>query len=78
MAHSTSSKKDLGVVTPLVTAEKDQASFFCQEDSFLVYASPIFLSWASERFRIFCIYFQFNFVLFSFYSSLLIPRGVFE
>ena len=34
MVPSTSSKKDLGVVTPLVTAEREQDSFFCQDGSF--------------------------------------------
>ena len=36
MVPSTTSKKDLGVVTPLVTAEREQASFFCQEGYFFV------------------------------------------
>ena len=34
MAPSTSSKKDLGVVTPLVTAEGERDSFFCRDGSF--------------------------------------------
>ena len=59
MLPSTSRKKDLGVVTSLVTTEREHASFF--------------LSGASRSFCIFCIYFLFNFVLFSFYLSLLIP-----
>ena len=35
MAPSTSSKKDLGVITLLVTAEKEKASYFCWECSFV-------------------------------------------
>ena len=34
MAPSTTSKKDLGVVTLLVTAEREQDSFFCLDGSF--------------------------------------------
>ena len=34
VAPSTTSKKDLGVVTLLVTAERKQDSFFCREGSF--------------------------------------------
>ena len=34
MALSTSSKKYLGVVTPLVTAERERHSFFCRDGSF--------------------------------------------
>ena len=36
MAPSTTSKKDLGVVTPLVTAKWEQDSFFCRDSSFSV------------------------------------------
>ena len=68
MAPSTSRKKDLGVVTPLVSAEREPASFFCQEGSFLTHASPIFLSGASGSFYTFCN-FYFYFVLFIFVNS---------
>ena len=45
MALSASSKKDLGVVTPLVTAERERAFFF-HRDGFFVHASALFLSGA--------------------------------
>ena len=35
MELSTSSKKDLSIVTPLITAKRDQVSFFYQDGSFL-------------------------------------------
>ena len=76
MVPSTSSKVDLNVVTPLVTAEKEQVSFFCREGSLFVHVLPNLLSEASGSFCIFCIYFLFNFVLFSFYLSLLIPSDI--
>ena len=44
MVSSTSSKKNLGVVTLLVTAEREQVYFFGQEGSFFAHASPLFLS----------------------------------
>ena len=50
MALSTSSKKDLGVVTPLVTAEREQTSFFCQDVFFFIHASALFLSVGSGNF----------------------------
>ena len=34
MAPSTTSKKDLSVVIPLVIAERERDSFFCRVDSF--------------------------------------------
>ena len=34
MAPSTTNKKGLGVVTPLVTAERERDSFFCRDSSF--------------------------------------------
>ena len=34
MALSTTNKKYLGIVTPLVTAERERYSFFCQDSSF--------------------------------------------
>ena len=34
MAPFTTGKEDLGVVTPLVTAEKERDYFFCLDDSF--------------------------------------------
>ena len=42
MAPSTSNNKDLGVVTPLVSAEKEQASFFYRAGSFFPHASTPF------------------------------------
>ena len=70
---SISRKKDLGVVTLLVTTKRARASFFCQESSFFAHALLLFLSGDSGSFCIFYIYCEFNFVLFSFYLSLLIP-----
>ena len=72
MVPYTSSKKVLGVVTPLVTAEREQASFFCQDGSFFVHASPLFLLGASGSFCIFVFIFNSVFVLFSFDLFLLI------
>ena len=69
MIPFTSSKINLGVVT----AERERASFFSREGSFFAHVPLLFRSGASESFCIFCIYFLFNFVLFSFYLSLLIP-----
>ena len=54
---STSSKKDLGVVTPLVPDEIGRTSFFHRVASFFAHVSLLFLSGASESFCIFfCIY----------------------
>ena len=57
MAPSTSSKKELCAVAPLVTAERELASFFFQEGSFFEHALPLFLSGAYGSFCLFCIYF---------------------
>ena len=51
MVPSTTNKKDLDVVTLLVTAERERDSFFCWDCFlFFVYASPLFLSGASGGF----------------------------
>ena len=34
MAPSTTNKNDLGVVTPVVTAERERDSFFCRDGFF--------------------------------------------
>ena len=65
---STSSKKDFSVFTSLVTAEREQDSFFCRDGSLFVHALPLFLSGALGSFGNFLYsFFHFNFFLF-FYS----------
>ena len=65
VAPSTTSKKDLGV-TPLVTAEREQDSFFCR-DAFFAHASPLFLSGASGSFSKFLII-AFSLIYFFYFS----------
>ena len=69
MAPSTSSKNGLGVITPLVTAERERTPFFCREGPLFVRASPLFLSGSSESFCIFFI-FVFNLILIFFFCPL--------
>ena len=57
MAPSASSKKDLGVVTSLVPAKRERASFFRRDGSFFSHASSPFLSGASGSFCIFAFIF---------------------
>ena len=61
---SICSKKDVGVVTPPVTAERTHVSFFCQEGSFFVHALPFFLSGSPGNFCTFV--FIFSLILFYF------------
>ena len=66
MAPSTSSKKDLDVVAPLITAEKAQASFFCREGSFFCACTAPFPVTGFWEFLHLLYLFLFDFVLFSF------------
>ena len=66
MILSIISKKDLSVVNPLVTAEREQVSFFCRDASFF------FTYVAHFSVRDFCeclhfLMFVFNFILVSFF-----------
>ena len=71
MAPSTSSKKDLGVVILLITAEREQASFFRQEGSFFCACATSFPARGFWEFlHFFVSILNLIFFLFSFYLSL--------